>query len=97
MTLFDIQKECYKISKSKGWWENSINIPEKLALINSEVSEALEAYRKYDDENLAEELADVAIRTMDLAAHLGINLEDQILRKNQKNSEREYRHGGKRC
>ncbi len=50
--LFDLmeklQKKAHKNSRDKGFWtgpEND-NIPTKLALIHSEVSEWLEAYRK---------------------------------------------------
>ena len=97
MTILEIQKRAYEISKAKGWYENTINIPEKLALIHSEVSEALDAYRNYEDEHLGEELADIVIRTLDLASYLGINMQDQILAKMERNEKREFRHGGKRC
>jgi NTP pyrophosphatase (non-canonical NTP hydrolase) len=49
-------------SKYQGFecsWET---VPEKLCLIHSEVSEALEAHRKDDKENFAEEIADIIIR-----------------------------------
>mgnify|MGYP001572094798 CR=1 FL=1 len=97
MTILEIQKRAYEISKAKGWYENTINIPEKLALIHSEASEALDAYRNYEDEHLGEELADIVIRTLDLASYLGINMQDQILAKMERNEKREFRHGGKRC
>lgn len=41
-----LQKECHLASKSKGWWDGTRNIPEMLCLMHSEVSEALEDYRK---------------------------------------------------
>ncbi len=50
--LFDLmeklQKKAHKTSRDKGFWtgEENDNIPTKLALIHSEVSEWLEAYRK---------------------------------------------------
>jgi NTP pyrophosphatase (non-canonical NTP hydrolase) len=72
-------------------------IPEKLALIHSEVSEALEAYRNHDMENFAEELADVMIRTMDLAQAYGIDIHEEVVVKHIKNMERPKMHGGKRC
>lgn len=70
-------------------------IPEKLALIHSEVSEALEAFRNDDDGNLEEELADVVIRVLDLAAFRGYDLETAILEKMRKNSQRPHMHGRK--
>ena len=108
-----LQHLVHENSKAKGFWEQSANIPEKLALIHSEVSEALEAYRETPDTRLAEtyfesatkpkpmgfpsELADVAIRLMDLAECLGIDLEAAILQKHAYNVTRERLHGGKRA
>ena len=89
--------ECHTIARVKGFWEASDNIPEKLALIHSEVSEALEEYRKedYDPNAFCEELADICIRVFDLAGHHQFNLEDMILSKIKKNKERQYMHGKK--
>lgn len=83
-------------------------IPEKLALIHSEVSEALECYRDGDMFPFVEaengkptgfpsELADIVIRVCDLAGALGIDLEGAIRRKAAYNETRPHRHGGKRC
>jgi NTP pyrophosphatase (non-canonical NTP hydrolase) len=66
-----------------------------LALIHSEVSEALEAFRVGDRENFEEELADIAIRLLDLAGGLHINLDQRIAEKMEKNRKRGFRHGGK--
>ena len=67
-----------------------------LALIHSEASEALEAVRKNDRENFAEELADVVIRVLDCAAGLDIDMDGAVRAKIEKNKARGYRHGGKR-
>jgi len=109
-----------------GWWidcegyERGVlnresvknKIPEKLALIHSEVSEALEDYRNGDmalgfldsdgadagkPYGLPSELADIVIRVYDLAGALGIDLDAAIEVKHQYNVGRPYRHGGKRC
>lgn len=37
---------CYQNSKDHGFHDGEFNIPEKLALVHSEVSEALEAHRE---------------------------------------------------
>ena len=92
------QKEIHNLAVSKGWYEGETRtVPELLCLIHSEVSEALEAYRDYDDNLMAEEMADVAIRLMDMAEYLGIDLQSEIERKHKINMSREHRHGGKRA
>lgn len=68
-------------------------IATRLALVHSEVSEALEALRVEDMKNFAEELADVVIRVADLAGGLNIDLEGEIEWKMEKNKAREYMHG----
>ncbi len=80
-----------------GWWETDRPIPELLCLIHSEVSEALEAYRNQDKENFREELADIAIRLLDMAEGLKIDLESEIIKKHNNNRGRTYKHGGKVC
>lgn len=73
---------------------------ECVALIHTELSEAVEAYRDGKMEPgergwFGEELADAVLRILDLAAALGIDLEDEIVRKMAYNWTRPRRHGGK--
>lgn len=103
MELGKILSEVRRINIANGWddirkWderEDGRCIPTALMLLVSEVSEALEAYRKNDWPHFKEELADLEIRILDLAGSLGIDLESEVLRKNELNSKRGYRHGGK--
>lgn len=88
-------KEAYETAKSKGWHDEPREMGTLLALIHSEVSEALEADRKGDKENFVEELADVCIRIFDLCGAKNINLEKAILTKMERNKGRLYKHGGK--
>lgn len=71
-------------------------IPAALALIHSEVTEALEAFRVGDREGFDEELADILIRLLDTAGGLGVDLDEQVHLKLEKNRTRGHRHGGKR-
>lgn len=91
----DLCKQAYETAKSKGWHDEERETGTMLALIHSEVSEALEADRKGDTELFAEELADVCIRIFDLCGLKNINLEAAILEKMEYNKLRSYKHGGK--
>lgn len=101
-----IARAVHENAKIKCFWKKSIkgdgtmiegHIPEKLALIHSEVSEALEAYRDNDMQLLGEELADIIIRTMDLAEAYGIDIHKEVVTKHVVNLRRTHMHGGKRC
>jgi len=89
--------EINENAKNHGWWDGERPIPELLCLIHSEVSEALEAYRNRDNENLAEELADIVIRVFDMSVGLGINIQEEVVKKHTFNLTRPYRHNDKRC
>lgn len=92
---------------SKGFWgqvgreDNRKKIPEKLMLIVSEISEAMEADRKgLQDQHLpqfdgiAVELADAIIRILDLAEGCNIRVIEAMIDKAEFNSTRPYMHGG---
>lgn len=91
----ELCNRAFETAKSKGWHDEERETGTLLALIHSEVSEALEADRKGDNENFAEELADVCIRIFDLCGLKNIDLQKAILNKMDKNKGRSYKHGGK--
>jgi len=92
-----IDRWCQYIAlwrERKGFVTSWENVPEKLMLVVSELSEALEEYRKepVDAIRFGEEIADAVIRLFDLAGSLGLPLEAQIVEKMRTNLRRGYRH-----
>jgi NTP pyrophosphatase (non-canonical NTP hydrolase) len=101
--LLSLGREIVAINKANGWdcakpeeWEDAYKVPALLALITSEVSEALEGFRRDDQENFIEEMADVVIRVLDCTTGLGMDIQAAITAKLEKNRKRGYRHGGKK-
>ena len=87
MTLKEIQKEVLKNKRRHGF--NTTNIEQEFCYLYGEVAEAYEAYYKEKD-TFPEELADVAIFLLGIAEIKGIDLYFEILKKVQKNKDREY-------
>lgn len=99
-----IAVEVNQTAIEKGWCEDDRNEGELIALMHSELSEALEALRHGNppDDKIPEfsgaeaELADVIIRIMDMAVAKGYRVGDAVVAKMEFNKSRSYKHGGKR-
>ncbi|MCS4509167.1 hypothetical protein [Xylophilus ampelinus] len=100
-----LQQQCHGASKDAGWWvdprtgqpvhSNPMCFAQKLCLVHSELSEAMEGDRKalLDDklphrEMREVELADAVIRIFDLAGAYNINLGGAIAEKMAYNAQR---------
>ena len=98
------QDRVVAYAKAKGWMDKEVPVPEQVALIHSEISEALESWRNKEPVlwmdgpkpcGLASEYADAAIRLYHYAHLNGFDLDEEIARKMNYNETRPYRHGGK--
>jgi NTP pyrophosphatase (non-canonical NTP hydrolase) len=85
--LQQLQKEVFENKLAKGF--NTTDVSFEFGLTYGELGEAFDAYRKKLPD-LGEELADVAIYLLGLASILNINLEEEILKKVEKNKKRAY-------
>ena len=96
------QELAHKTATDAGWYTNPVtgepvkrNFGEVVALMHSELSEALEADRKsLKDDKLPHrdgrevEFADCIIRILDTAAALGMDLAGALIEKNRYNKDR---------
>ncbi len=106
MRLVEVAKDVHETAVLHGWYECDCNVGEVIALMHSELSEALEEWRdghplteiRYEDgkpEGFPIEMADAMIRILDTCHHLGIDIEEAIAIKAMYNKSRPYRHGKK--
>ena len=102
--LRSMSAEVYGWAGRKGWNYPPPTFGEAIALIHSECSEALEAYRDNGladststdkPEGVGSEFADILIRLLHYSALFGIDLDAEYERKMEYNNTRTHRHGGR--
>ena len=104
MTYLDnIADDLHQIAKEKGFWPEQVDdifITKQLMMVVSEAVEVMEAIRKdKGKQQVADEMADIIIRTLDLYAGLvengytDISLDEALDNKTNFNKTRPERHG----
>jgi NTP pyrophosphatase (non-canonical NTP hydrolase) len=98
----ELAADINKGNRARGFWDGERNKGEMIALIHSELSEALEGLRKDNTSDKLplhtaeeEEMADAVIRILDYAAGFGLNIGQAIASKLEYNANRPYKHGKK--
>lgn len=110
MNLKELQEVATATSRDRGFKfnkEDTLMVATKIGLIGVEVSELLEEWRNATPrihyaglnnkpEGLGPEIADIILRTADLATVLGVDLETEVSEKLAFNKTRPHMHGGRR-
>jgi NTP pyrophosphatase (non-canonical NTP hydrolase) len=113
--LNDLSRKVFQNAVDKGFYSKedgvvivgSSEVPAKIALMHSELSEALEEWRNgrhpYETyikdgkpEGVPVELADTLIRILDFCGAWGIDIDKVVEDKMAYNATRPHMHGGKR-
>jgi len=98
MEIQKLMDDAYELAIEKGFYNGDERPIELLAMIHTEVSEAINIYRKkgmkdYSSmESLPTELADVILRTLTFCRHFNIDIENSLIKKMEYNKKRVWQN-----
>ena len=97
MEITELTEKMHAFVRSKGWYEADSKRPQtprnlsiSLALEAAEILEHFQWNEDFKKDELADELADVALYLLQLASISEIDLEQAILKKLEINAKREW-------
>lgn len=101
MDIKDLTQEMHNFVNRQGWYEENSPRPQTLRnlaiSLTLEASEVLEHFqwsgKQGEEDHLEDELADVALYLLQIASIAGIDLEQAILKKLEKNYGRTWDKG----
>ena len=97
-TIKEIQKYVREKTEERGFGDDPLSV--RLLLLSEEVGELIHASRKYlgmnfrnkiKDTVIGEELTDVLHMVLSIANKLGIDMEEEFIKKEDKNDKRVYK------
>ena len=97
LTIIELTEKMHEFVRSKGWYESDSKRPQtprnlsiSLALEAAEILEHFQWNEKFNRDELANELADVALYLLQLASISEIDLQEAILKKLEVNAKRAW-------
>ncbi|MBR2710072.1 nucleotide pyrophosphohydrolase [Candidatus Saccharibacteria bacterium] len=86
----DVKAAVLKFTKDRDWdqFHSPANLAKSIVIESGELLECFQWNEDYDKEKVCEELADVVNYSILLADKLGVNLEDIVMKKIEKNSKK---------